>query len=218
MEIIIWEHAVQIKEKSCPVATVKVLKCYLAAAGLVVTVQEWCQWKCWRQPGLEFVVTHRTRVGVTTQALAHLLCLDAVIWISELFQKSCYTVFCLPAVPGCCNLNFRPVSHDFLVQNSAESLCWEQRRAASFPTSHILVKYSISLTANGWSSSCGAFLHGWLLFYGNNWQHAPCLNPTGTCQVTFSLRFNILSELTKCSVLGVIGAGGRSCCCVALTK
>lgn len=186
----------------------------MAAETLVMTVQEWCQGTCWRLGTSRIRICcdpENQRVGVTTQALAHLLCLDPAIWISELFQWNYYTFFCSPAVPGWCNLNFRPVSHDFF----STQVCWEQlclslvlgSRAAPFPTSHILVKYmkymkyNISLTANGCSSSCGAFLHGWLLFYVNNWQHAPCLNPTGTCQVAFNLRFNILSELTKCSIL-----------------
>lgn len=192
------------KEKSYPVAIVKVLKHYLAER-LVVTVQEWCQGGCWRLGTTRIRICcdpENQRVGVTTQALAYLLCLGAVIWISELFHRNYYTVFCLPAVPGWCNLNFR--TWFFCTQ-----VCWEQlclslvlgSRAAPFPTSHRLPKSNISLPANGWCSSCGAFLHGWLLFYVNNWQHAPCLNPAGTCQVTFSLRFHILSELTECSVL-----------------
>lgn len=133
VEIIIWEHAVQIKEKSCPVATVKVLKCYLAAdasckvgcdsAGMMpVEMLETTRIKIWCDP-------HRTRVGVTTQALAYLLCLDPVIWISELFQKSYYTVFCLPAVPGWCNLNFRSVSQDFF----STKLCWTFVLRAAVP-------------------------------------------------------------------------------------
>lgn len=229
VEIIIQEHAVQIKRKILPCSNYK---------GFETLPGSWCQlkdwlWQCrndasvdfggWGQPGLE---PQNQRVGVTTQALAYLLCLDPVIWISELFQKSCYTVFCLPAVPGCCNLNFKTVSHNFLVHKCAEPLCWEPcafpwcwaaGQPLSLPPMYWL-NTALHITANGWSSSCGAFLHGWLLFYVNNWQHAPCLNPTGTCQVTFSLRFNVLSELTKCSVLGVRETEHGNWCCVALTK
>lgn len=172
VEIIIWEHAVQIKRKILPCSNCKGFEtlpgswCQLMPADrLVMTVQEWCQ-----------------EAGDNQN----------LFWPTEPKSWSYCTGLSLPGVRRCCNLNFRTVSRDFLAHKCAEPLCWELciflvlgSRAAPFPLPIYWLNAALHITANEW------FLHGWLLFYVNNWQHAPCLNPTGTCQVTFSLRFNI---------------------------
>lgn len=174
VEIIIWEHAVQIKRKILPCSNCK---------GFETPPGSWWQLKGWLwqrrndasvdaggwgQPELEFVLAHRTRIGVTTQALAYLLRLDAVIWISELFHR----IFWHTNVLNLC------------AESSAFPWCWAAEQPLS-PLAIYWLNTALYIAANEW------FLHSWLLFYVNNWQHAPCLNPTGTCQVTFSLRFNI---------------------------
>lgn len=119
VEIIIWEHAVQIKRKILPCSNCK---------GFETLPGSWCQLTCWlwqcRNDARRLGTTRiricsgpqNQRVGVTAQALAYLLCLDAVIWISELFHE----IFWHTSVLNLC------------VESSAFPLCW----AAEQPLSH----------------------------------------------------------------------------------